>query len=143
MIFIKIDNIPGDSTSASFKNWIELASFSWGSAQGRSLRDLHVVKEADSASPALVGAACASTPLGDATLVVTGAGEKAADFYKLKMFDVEVASVQTSSSGDRPVETLSFRFKSSDLQLRSQDSQGRLGEWSAVVSCTPCPPKHD
>ncbi|MFT3914579.1 MAG: type VI secretion system tube protein Hcp [Anaeromyxobacteraceae bacterium] len=143
MIFIKFDGIAGESTSDAHRDWIELASFSWGSAQGRSLRDLHVVKVSDRSSPALVGAACGSTPLGDATLVVSGAGEKAQDFYKLKMFDVQVASVQSSSSGDRPIETLSLRFKSSDLQLRTQTAQGGLGEWSAVVSCTPCPPKGD
>lgn len=141
-MFLKIDNIKGESTDDRHKDWIEVESFSWGATQSArhhggggagagkvSMQDFHFVQRVNSASPVLMEAACKGEHFSNATLSVRKAGGKQEDYLVIKLSDVLVSGFQSGgSSGDLPMEQISLNF--SKVSLQYSDQNGRLNEAS-------------
>jgi type VI secretion system secreted protein Hcp len=81
--FLKIPGLDGESEDATYKNCIDVESWSWGMTQSGSMHiaggggkgkvsihDLSVTKNVDKASPALMQKCCDGEHLAEATLIL-------------------------------------------------------------------------
>ncbi len=134
--YLKIDNIPGESTDSEHKNWIELQGFDMAGMQqqagnsvsqggalsaGRSeIKPFKVHKLVDKASPKIVEACLKGTHIGSVTLSVcrqTGASGGPTEFYKYQISQAMVVGFDqvghaADAEGDggtpMPIEEVSF-----------------------------------
>lgn len=114
--YLKIGDIKGESTDRDHKDWIIIESMSVdkdvnaprdaasGLATGKRMHKPFVItKELDKSSPKLAEACAKGTVVKEAE--VGGPGVR----YKLK--DVIISSIQPSSSGGHPTETISLNYE--------------------------------
>lgn len=143
-MFLKIDNIKGESTDDRHKDWIEIESFSWGLSNTASVghgggggagkvnvHDISFVRPVDAASPVLFQACCRGEHLREATLTVRKAGSKQ-DYLKYKLTDILISSYQTGgSSGDLPLEEVSLNFNKVHVEYFNESTnEGAKAECS-------------
>jgi type VI secretion system secreted protein Hcp len=109
--FMKIDSVPGESTSPAHTGWIDLTSFSWGVApgsgggvQGCAGHAFVITKRIDKASPRLTQMALTGNHIPNLTLDLGG--------QRHLLQDVMITSVpqQGSMGGGSPLEALKFTF---------------------------------
>jgi type VI secretion system secreted protein Hcp len=145
-MFLKLDGIDGESVDIKYEKWIECLSFSWGisdgskptnapgkapSARRAQVADLSITKYLDAASPKLFEKVCEGGHLSEATLVMRKAGEKPLEFYKIKLEDVLISSVQNGGAGGGiATELVTFSFASS--LISAADAKG---SFSSVAAC--------
>jgi type VI secretion system secreted protein Hcp len=145
-MFLKLDGIDGESVDIKYQKWIECLSFSWGisdgskttnapgkapSARRAQVSDLSITKYLDAASPKLFESVCEGGHISEATLVMRKAGEKPLEFYKIKLQDVLISSVQNGGAGGGvATELVSFSFSSSVISAADEK-----GSFSSVSSC--------
>jgi type VI secretion system secreted protein Hcp len=145
-MFLKLDGVDGESVDVKYQKWIEVLSFSWGISDGSKatnppgkspnakraqVSDLSITKYLDTSSPKLFEKCCEGEHIGGATLVMRKAGDKPLEFYKIKLQDVLISSVQNGGAGGGiATEFVSFSFASS--QISSADEKG---SFSTVSSC--------
>ena len=145
-MFLKLDGVDGESVDIKYEKWIEVLSFSWGISDGSkpanpagktpnakraAVSDLSITKYLDTSSPKLFEKCCEGTHIGGATLVMRKAGDKPLEFYKIKLEDVLISSVQNGGAGGGiATELVSFSFASS--LISSTDEKGTL---TSVSSC--------
>ena len=145
-MFLKLDGIDGESVDQRYEKWIECLSFSWGISDGSKatnppgkaptarraqVTDLSITKFLDAASPKLFESCCEGAHLSDATLIMRKAGEKPLEFYKIKLQDVLISSVQNGGAGGGiATELVTFSFGSSIIS--AADAKG---SFSSVSSC--------
>src|SRR6187551_1767109 len=113
-MFLKLDGVDGESVDAKYEKWIEILSFSWGISDGSKatnlpgkapssrraqVSDLSITKYLDTSSPKLFEKCCEGEHIGGATLVMRKAGEKPLEFYKIKLVDILISSVQNGGAG--------------------------------------------
>jgi type VI secretion system secreted protein Hcp len=145
-IFLKFESTPiaGESTDPKHKGWIELLSFSWGTAQtavpsavgaagayaslaasGRAPRSLDIKKAADKASPALEKAAVLGTQLKTVVLEIVHPTKH--ELYQVTMSDVVVSSFSiTPAVGDRPNESMTLTFAKMEVKYQPAKPDGTL-----------------
>jgi len=140
-MFLKLDGIKGESPDKAHKEEIQIQSFSFGvsqtgtSASGggsgagkASFQDIHIMKMADVATPPLLEACATGKHIKNALLTVRKAGGKQEDFYKIKLTDLLVTSLQNSGAGDdQPMESLSLNFSKIEFEYYPQKADGTLG----------------
>jgi type VI secretion system secreted protein Hcp len=133
-MFIKIGDIPGESTENKHKGEIEVLSFSWGVSQtaapsggsgggaGKAqVTDFSFVKQVGAASPALFVAVCQGEHFREAVFSASavGGGAKRAQpsFYKVTFADVLISSVRPGGQGGGvPLEEISLNFAKVDIE---------------------------
>jgi len=143
--FLKIEGIPGESTDAQHKQWIELLSYNFGAAQphsgsvssggSRSLQRVDispfdVVKALDKASPKLFLHCCNGQHISKIELELCRAGGDKQLYMKYELEDVIVTSYSTSGAagGDLPSEALSFAMGKVTLTYTETDHKtGKAG----------------
>src|SRR3954463_775203 len=99
-IFLKLQDVQGESVDADHKDEIDVVSWSWGMTQSGSshigggsgtgkgsVRDVTIVKYVDKSSPNLVKFCCNGHHWGEALITVRKAGGKTLPYYTLKMKD--------------------------------------------------------
>lgn len=139
-IYIKIDTIPGQSTTKGFEDQITVENFSWGMSQttnfgsstgggaGRvNMGDLTFSHAVDKASPKLMIACCTGAHIASATLTCRKAGgDSPVDFLKITLTDIIVSNVTPSGSnmGDTPTESVSLAFAEYKVEYQEQDNKG-------------------
>ena len=122
-IFLKIDNVKGESTEQSHKDEIEVLNWAWtqtistgpavagGGASGRpsppSISFKHFI---DRASPALMKLGLTGQTIRSAILFMRKAGPRLSDYFKLEMYDVKISGFSpTGEAGDiRSTETVTL-----------------------------------
>jgi type VI secretion system secreted protein Hcp len=124
-MFLKIDDIKGESTDEKHKDLIEILSWSWGMSQSGSahigtgagsgkvdVQNLTVVKYIDTSSPALMKMCCKGKAFGLATLYIRKAGDKPVEYVKLELYNGLVSAVSVAGNGgdDKFTENLSLNF---------------------------------
>ncbi len=127
--YLKIEGIPGESTDASHKDWIEILSFSHmltqrpsgsasakGGAAGERC-DHHpftIVKALDKATPKLAEACCEGRHIKEVLFTLNRAGGEKLEYFRVTLTEVMVTSVRpggTSSGGESmPLEEISFNY---------------------------------
>lgn len=139
-IYIKIDTIPGQSTTKGFEDQITVENFSWNMSQttnfgsstgggaGRvNMGDLTFTHAVDKASPKLMIACCTGAHIANATLTCRKAGgESPVDFLKITLTDIIVSNVSPSGSnmGDTPTESIGLAFAEYKVEYQEQDNKG-------------------
>jgi type VI secretion system secreted protein Hcp len=119
--YLKIGDIKGESTDDKHKGEIEVLSWSWGESAARAGTTaavarpaagpgkLTITKPVDSSSPELARAAASGRKFErmTVTLPATRPGGK---YLTVTLRDVVISSVQHSSSGDTPTESVAFAY---------------------------------
>lgn len=140
-IFAKIGDIKGESLDGTFKDQIEIFSWSWGVSQTGSMAtgggggqgkanfsDFSFVHNLDKASPNLFKACASGKHYPDATITSRKAGEGQKEYLIFKFSDVLVTSVSPAASkdGNDVMEQVSFQFSKVELEYKPQKSDGSL-----------------
>jgi type VI secretion system secreted protein Hcp len=157
-IFLKIDGIKGESQDSKHKDQIEILSWSWGQSTGTArvkkgrlpatcIQDLHLMKEVDSSTPALITNGILGNVAPTAVLTLRKAGgDDPIEFLKLTMKNVTVVSFQVSGSdgsNSLPTESVSLHFESMTGEYRRQNPNGTLQDpitWDITAGNQACEP---
>jgi len=138
-MFMKIDDIGGESRDKSHPGEIDVLAWSWGASNSGSahvgggagagkvnVQDLSFTKYIDSSSTALMLACMKGTHYKKADLVVRKAGDKPLEYLKIEMTEVLVSSVSTGGSGgeDRLTENVTINFAAVKVEYFKQDDKG-------------------
>lgn len=141
-MFLKLDGIKGESTDSKHKEEIDILSFSFGVSQhgtsstgggagaGKaSFSDISIVKKADKSSPLLMQNCASGTHIKAALLTVRKAGGTQQEYYKIKLTDLLVSSLQNSGTdgGEVPMENVSLNFAKIEFEYYEQTPSGGLG----------------
>ncbi|MFL5342350.1 MAG: Hcp family type VI secretion system effector [Gemmataceae bacterium] len=124
-IFMKMEGIDGNSTSAGHEGWVIVDSLQFGIGRGipspqgseadreastPSVSEIVVTKTMDKASSKLFeGALCGEGVKCEIHLCKTDAGQPE-PYTKYDLEDVLISGYSMSSGGDRPTESLSLNF---------------------------------
>lgn len=139
-MFLKIDDIKGESADGSHKDEIEVLSWSWGMSQSGSthsgsgsgagkvsVQDVSITKYVDKSSPNLMKLCCNGTHFQKATLIVRKAGgKKPLEYIKLEMESGIIASISGGGSGgeDRLTENVTLNFGKFKYEYVPQKADG-------------------
>ncbi len=127
--FLKISDIPGESTDDKHKDWIEVLSFSCGVSQRASgsastgggataeradFQDFSIVKTLDKASPKLALACAGGTHIKEVVLELCRAGGDKVKYMEYKLSHAVISSVRPGGSAQGgetlPLEEVSFNY---------------------------------
>lgn len=140
--FLKIDGVEGESIADKHKGEIEIDSWSWGASNSGSMAsgggggtgkvsfsDFHFTKTVDKSSPKLMQAAATGEHLKTVDLTVRKAGGTQMEYYTVHLEDILVSSYSTSgSSGEVPMESISFNFQKIEFQYIPTNADGTAAE---------------
>jgi len=131
-MFLKIDNVQGESEDDTHRNEIDVLSWSWGaSSNGRStcIQDVSVTKWVDLSSPTLLMGQIMGKVYDEATLTVRKAGEQPLEYIVINFKNVSITSISTGGSGgeDRLTENISFNFENATYTYTPQNEDGSAG----------------
>jgi type VI secretion system secreted protein Hcp len=138
-MFLKIDDVKGESTDDKHKDMIDVLAWSWGMSQSGtthmgggggagkvSVQDISLTKYVDKSSPNLILAACNGKHFKEALLTVRKAGEKPLEYIKITMKEVLVSNISTGGSGgqDRLTENITLNFAEFKVEYTPQKPDG-------------------
>jgi type VI secretion system secreted protein Hcp len=151
--FLHLDGVTGESTDDAYKTWIEILSFSWGlsnpttpgSATGGSgagkvsLSDFSISKTLDSSSPSLFKNCCSGMHYATGTIKLRKAGGSQLVYLTYNLTQVFVSSYSIGSSGEVPIESVSFSCGSVQMLYDAQASTGKDTKplpagWSVITN---------
>jgi type VI secretion system secreted protein Hcp len=139
-MFLKIDDIKGESIDATYGGAIKVLSWSWGMSQSGSthsgtgsgsgkvaVQDISITKPLDKSTPNLIKMCCSGTHFKSATLIVRKAGgKKPVDYLKIEMTNGIISSLSTGGSGgeDEITEQVTLNFGAFKLEYKPQTGDG-------------------
>jgi type VI secretion system secreted protein Hcp len=138
-MFIKLDDIKGESQDKTHKDEIEVLAWSWGMSQSGTthsgtgggggkvnVQDMSFTKYMDKASPTLMKACTKGTHVPNVVFVARKAGGDPLEYYKITMQEVIVSSISTGGSGgeDRFTENVTLNFNTFHVEYQPQDAKG-------------------
>lgn len=143
-MFIKIQDIDGESLDDKHKNWIDVLSWSWGMENpGRAagdggrggggrvnIQDVSFSHPLDKSSPDLMLYCCTGKHIEEATLTLRKAGgEQREDYYIITMEKVLVTSVSVGgvAGEEEPKENVTLNFAKVKVKYVEQDAKGGSG----------------
>lgn len=145
--FLKIEGIPGESTDAKHKDWIEVLSFSWGVSQSASASaskstggartsgrtdhtDFTIAKALDKATPKLFLNCCNGKHISKIEVHLNRSTGDKQVYMKYVMEDCIVSSFQTSgaSQGGDPVPTEQVSFNYGKITLTYTETDHKTGK---------------
>lgn len=140
-MFMKIDDIKGESSDNSHKDEIDVMSWQWGIAQigssqigggsgaGKaSVNDLTFVTHVEKSTAPLLKMSFAGTSFKKAQLVMRKAGGKPLEYMKIVMSNGLISNVSLSGSGsDTQMVTVSLNFGKVDITYTPQAPDGSPG----------------
>jgi type VI secretion system secreted protein Hcp len=135
-IFMKIDDIKGESQDSSHKDEIDVVSWSWGATQAGSsalgsgsgqgktvVNDLTFVVKVEKSIPVLLGMCMSGKPFKQAQLTVRKAGGKPLEFVKVIMKGGLISNVQVTGSDPHTV-AVSLNFGAVEFRYTPQAADG-------------------
>ena len=132
--FLKLTEIPGESTDAKHKDELIIESFSWGlfnpPEDRASVQDFNFTHMIDKSSPVLMLSCATGKHIDEAVLTARKAGEKPLEFLIIKLEEVLVTSFQPggSASDIMPSESFSLSFGQITFEYTQQRPDGSKGE---------------
>lgn len=130
-LFLKLDNVLGESREPGHVGEIDVLSFSFGASQtgvreagGRasarrsSLSPIAIVKQVDKSSPKLFLACATGVHFKDAVLTISTGGDKPFEYLVITMSDVLISSYQVGTSEGAGPATESISFSYSKIEYR-------------------------
>ncbi len=146
-MFLKIDDIEGESVDDVHAGEIDILSWSWGMSQSGTthtgagggagkvnVQDLSFVHWIDKSSANLMKMCCNGKHFEEATLVVRKAGEMPLEYLIITMKEGLISSVSTGGSGgeDRLTENVTLNFSEFKTEYVPQMADGS-GDASIIV----------
>ena len=146
-MFLKIDDIEGESVDDVHAGEIDILSWSWGMSQSGTthsgpgggagkvqVQDLSFVHYVDKSSANLMKMCCNGKHFEEATLVVRKAGEMPLEYMIITMKGGLISSVSTGGSGgeDRISENVTLNFSEFKTEYVPQMADGS-GDASVIV----------
>lgn len=144
--FLKIAEIPGESTDDAHADWIEVLSYSMGvsqtasgsassgggaSAERADFQDFSIVKALDKASPKIFLACANGTHISEVVLELCRAGGDKLLYMEYKLTDCMVTSYRPGGSAQGgetlPMEEVSFNYGKIELTYTQQQLTGGGG----------------
>lgn len=147
-MFIKIDDIKGESVDKKHADSIQVLAWSWGATQSGTthdgpgggagkvnIQDLSFTKYIDNSSPNLIKNVCNGKHFKQALLTVRKAGEHPLEYLKIKLTDVLISSISTGGSGgeDRLTENVTLNFGKFEVIYTPQKADGAGGAEKPVT----------
>ena len=142
-MFLKIDDIKGESGDDAHKGEIDIRSWSWGVAQASSAQmasgpgagkaqfgDLNLTKYPDRATAVFIKMCAAGTPIKKAQLTVRKAGGKPLEFIKISMENAIITNVSLAGAGgdaESITENVTVSFGSVKVEYTPQQPDGSGG----------------
>jgi type VI secretion system secreted protein Hcp len=139
-MFLRLDDVKGESRDAKHKDSIEVLAWSWGMSQSGtmhsgtgggagkvSVQDISITKYIDKATPALTIHCCSGKHFKEGVLTVRkAAGDKPLEYLKITLKEIIVTSVSTGGSGgeDRLTENISLNFAEFKSEYVPQKADG-------------------
>jgi len=137
-MFLKLDNIKGESIDNKHKDEIDVLAWSWGmqtavsattsgGAAGKvNVQDISITKHIDKATPGLMLACCGGQHFKEGLLTVRKAGETPLEYLKITMKEVVVSSISMGGSAteERLAETIKLNFAQFRTQYIPQKPDG-------------------
>jgi len=135
-IYMQYDGIQGDTTDSGFEKWVTLESFQWGIGRGittpigsvanreasqPSISEVMVTKQLDIASNKLFQAATTDQKGKTVKIAFTRTGSGGDKFLEYTFDNTLVSGYHISSSGERPVESLSLNFTKVQIMVKMLD----------------------
>ncbi|MBV8797728.1 MAG: type VI secretion system tube protein Hcp [Hyphomicrobiales bacterium] len=136
-LYMKFGDIKGNATQEGFKEWINIASFTWqpavdrkiktetGKARNREeaqphLSNIQVQKEVDYASGPLYKSLVAVPEAKECKIafVRTGPGGDSDKYLEYTLTDTLLAGLEISGSGDRALETWHLDFTELEIEVK-------------------------
>jgi type VI secretion system secreted protein Hcp len=158
-MFIKIDDIKGESQDKAHEGEIDVLAWSWGMSQSGtmhtgggggggkvSVQDLSFTKYIDKSSSNLAEYCAQGNQYKEAKLTVRKAGGKEPlEYFIITMKDVIVTSISTGGSGgeDRLTENVSLNFALFKTEYQAQKPDGTADggkvefEWDIAANAKP------
>jgi len=145
-MFLKLDDIKGESSKEKHTGEIDINSWGWGVSQTGSshvgggsgsgkatVSDMTVTKHVDRSSPLLFQMCCAGTPIAKGLLTCRKAGGKALEYVKITMEQAIITSVTLGgdAGGDFITETVTLNFAKMNYEYVPQKGDG-TGDASVV-----------
>ena len=145
LYFLKLAQIPGDSTVAGHEGEAEINAFTFdiknavsdtggGSSVGRPIfADLAITKRQDAVTPALFLKIVSGGHIAEATITARYADGKMEDYLIIKLSQVFVTSMSETSAGqDGVFENLTLKYGAIKISSRKRDAKGNLSPWMEV-----------
>lgn len=141
--YLLIDGIPGESTNADHKSWIDISSFSWGlklvtSSTGgggttgkASFSDLSWTQQVDISTPKWFLAVATGKDIPTVTLDVTrpnGTG-RSDSFFQMIFTHTKGTALTISGDESLTEEAAMSSGETVKLRYRPQDAKGGYGQW--------------
>ncbi len=138
-MFIKIDDVKGESQDKTHKDEIDVLAWSWGMSQSGtmhmgggggggkvSVQDLSFTKYIDKSSSVLMEYCSSGKQYKEAKLTVRKAGGTPLEYLIITMTDVIVTSISTGGSGgeDRLTENVTLNFGAVKTEYQPQKPDG-------------------
>jgi type VI secretion system secreted protein Hcp len=145
-MFLKVEGATGESADANHKEWIDIASFSWGASQASkmetgggggagkvSFNDLHIDANMDKATPAILKHCATGKHLGEVRVSICKAGGSQVEYSTIVLKEVIVTMVQFSGVGNEQVR-VSYSFQAAKVEQHYwlQTEQGSKGAESQM-----------
>lgn len=142
-MFLKIDNLEGESEDHKYKGWIDVLAWSWGMSQSGTMhigggggsgkvniQDVSATKYVDNCSTELMIHCSNGKHFKKANMVNRKAGENPLEYIKVELLDVLISSVSTGGSGgeDRLTENVTMNFKKCKVEYTPQKADGTAGK---------------
>jgi type VI secretion system secreted protein Hcp len=128
-MYLKVEGATGESQDANHKEWIDIASYSWGATQqgtmsggggggaGKvSFSDLTVAANLDKATPALLKYCASGKHVSEVKLSICKAGGTQIEYSTIVLKDVIVTSVQTSNAAGLEQVAMNYSFQASQVE---------------------------
>lgn len=147
-MFLKIDDLVGESIDKTHKGEIQVLAFSFGATQSGTthigggggsgkvnFQDISFTKYIDKSTPLILQTVANGKHFKQATLTVRKAGEHPLEYLKIKLNEILVSSYSSGGSGgeDRLTENVTLNFAKIDLTYTPQKSDG-TGDVGVVMN---------
>ena len=141
-MFLKIDDVKGESKDSKHAEEIDVLAWSWGVTQSGSFhvgggggsgkanfQDISFTKYVDASTPTLLQSCASGKHFKKAVLTVRKAGGEQEDYLVITMEKVLVSSVSTGGSGgeDRLTENVTLNFAKVLTDYKTQLDTGASG----------------
>jgi type VI secretion system secreted protein Hcp len=148
--FLKIKEIPGESTDAAHKGWIEIDSFSSGVSQmagsdrsaggvgagGKAqFQDISIAKQVEKSSPKLQAFCADAKTIPMVEIHFCRATGKKTVYLEYKLTDAIISSMSVSGGGGvPPSESIAFNFGKIEMTYTETDhktgaAKGKVASW--------------
>ena len=139
-MFLKIDDVRGETLDRSHKGWVDVLAWSWGMSNSGSaqvgggagagkanIQDLSYTSYIDTSSAPLMTAVATGQHFKTAFLNVRRVADTPTEFLKITMTEVLVTSLSTGGSGgeDRLTQNVTLNFAKVKVEYQQTSTVGK------------------